>query len=115
MAKWLESPNDEIMKSKRFEDLIDRCCMHFYKKHFKEISDDNLSFIRRSANELLRNKASKEAMRKRLLSTDYHCEENVDDVISASVYSIPVWLPFHFDHCRARRASLTFWSQTPRL
>lgn len=78
------------MKSERFEDLIDRCCMHFYKKHSKEISDDNLSFIRRSANELLRNKASKDAMRKRLLTTDCRCDESVDDVIGSGVYPISV-------------------------
>lgn len=90
VAEWLSSSNDVIMKSERFEDLIDRCCMHFYKKHSKEISEDNLSFIRRSANELLRNKASKDAMRKRLLNTDYRCEDSVDDVINSGVYPISV-------------------------
>lgn len=58
-----------------------------------EISDDNLSFIRRSANELLRNKASKEAMKKRLLSNDYHYEEEVDDIdVSPNLYSMNVWV-----------------------
>ena len=79
VADWLASSNDMIMKSDRFEHLIDSCCLYFYQKHAKDISEDNLSFIRRSANELLRNKASKEAMRKRLLSSD-HFEDDDDPV-----------------------------------
>lgn len=65
VADWLVMQNESIMKSVRFNELIDKCCMYFYKKPSSEVSDDNLSFIRRSANELLRNKASKEALRKK--------------------------------------------------
>ena len=72
IVEWLGQPNEMIMKSERFEDLINRCCMQFYKKSAADTTDDNLSFIRRSANELLRNKASKEAMKKRILANDYH-------------------------------------------
>lgn len=79
------------MKSERFESLINKCCLHYYKKRANEISDDNLSFVRRSANELLRNKASKEAMKKRLLSNDYHYEEEVDDIdVNPNLYSMNV-------------------------
>lgn len=94
VADWLASSNDVIMKSERFTELIDRCCMQLYKKHSSSISDDNLSFIRRSANELLRNKASKDALRKRLLSSDYSCEGRPDDVITPSVYPVQVSLSF---------------------
>ena len=74
------------MKSDRFEDLVNHCCLHFYKKTAQETSDDNLSFIRRSANELLRNKASKEAMKKRIVSNDYHFDE--DDVEPQQLYAV---------------------------
>ena len=93
VADWLSLPNEAIMKSERFDALINKCCLHYYKKTATEISDDNLSFIRRSANELLRNKASKEAMKKRLLSNDYHYEEEVDDIdVSPNLYSMNVWV-----------------------
>ena len=91
VADWLSLPNETIMKSERFESLINKCCLHYYKKSSSEISDDNLSFIRRSANELLRNKASKEAMKKRLLSNDYRYEEDLDDVdVNQNLYAMNV-------------------------
>lgn len=97
IVEWLNQPNEVIMKSERFDELINQCCMHFYKKTASETSDDNLSFIRRSANELLRNKASKEAMRKRLLSNDYRYEE--DDIdISQQMYGVQVSLHLHHHH-----------------
>lgn len=97
IVEWLSQPNEVIMKSERFDELINQCCMHFYKKTAGETSDDNLSFIRRSANELLRNKASKEAMRKRLLSNDYRYEE--DDIdISQQMYGVQVRFYLHHNH-----------------
>ena len=91
MADWLSLPNETIMKSERFESLINKCCLHYYKKSSSEISDDNLSFIRQSANKLLRNKASKEAMKKRLLSNDYRYEEDLDDVdVNQNLYAMNV-------------------------
>lgn len=89
IVEWLSQPNEVIMKSERFEDLINRCCLQFYKKTTHETSDDNLSFIRRSANELLRNKASKEAMKKRILSNDYRYDEDDMDV-SQHMYGVHV-------------------------
>lgn len=80
------------MKSERFEDLINRCCMQFYKKSAADTSDDNLSFIRRSANELLRNKASKEAMKKRILANDYHDFDDDMDITPVQ-FSVHV---YHF-------------------
>lgn len=88
MADWLGMQNESIMKSRRFDDLIDKCCQYFYKKSMTEVSDDNLSFIRRSANELLRNKASKEALRKKLTSPDYHYDDDEDVDITLSMYTL---------------------------
>ena len=66
ILSWLNENNDFIIKSPRFDQLIDSTCMYFYKKHASQVCEDTLNFIRRSANELLRNKASKDAMKKRL-------------------------------------------------
>ena len=66
ILSWLNENNDFITKSPRFDQLIDSTCMYFYKKHASQVCEDTLNFIRRSANELLRNKASKDAMKKRL-------------------------------------------------
>ena len=93
VADWLVMQNESIMKSSRFNDLIDKCCMHFYKKPSSEVSDDNLSFIRRSANELLRNKASKEALRKILLSGECRYEDEDDVDITLSVYGLHGGIP----------------------
>ena len=78
MCVWLSQQNNQIMKSPRFDSLINQCCKFFYNKPSSEVSDDNLSFIRRSANELLRNKASKEALRKKIMSPDNHIEDEDD-------------------------------------
>lgn len=88
VADWLGQQNEAIMKSPRFTDLIDKCCQHFYRKPASEVGEDNRSFIRRSANELLRNKASKEALRKKLTSPDYHYDEDEDMDVSLSMYSL---------------------------
>ena len=61
---WLNENNEFIIKSPRYDHLIDNACMFFYKKSATQVSEDTLNFIRRSANELLRNKASKGAMQK---------------------------------------------------
>ena len=66
ILSWLNENNDFIIKSPRFDQLIDSTCMYFYKKHASQVCEDTLNFVRRSANELLRNKASKDAMKKRL-------------------------------------------------
>lgn len=79
LLEWLNENNDYIVKSPRFDQLIDNACMFFYKKRANQVSEDTLNFIRRSANELLRNKASKDAMKKRLtLEED---DANIDKVI----------------------------------
>ncbi|KAK8807716.1 hypothetical protein JH06_2155 [Blastocystis sp. subtype 4] len=93
VADWLVMQNESIMKSVRFNELIDKCCMYFYKKPSSEVSDDNLSFIRRSANELLRNKASKEALRKKLLSGECRYEDEDDVDVALSVYGLHGGLP----------------------
>ncbi|KAK8809506.1 hypothetical protein WA158_000449 [Blastocystis sp. Blastoise] len=72
---WLNMPNEVIMKSQRYQDFINQACLVFYKKPVNDINEDTVGFIRRSANELLRNKASKEALRKRLMKPD---EPDVD-------------------------------------
>lgn len=79
LLDWLNENNDYIVKSPRFEQLIDNACMFFYKKRANQVSEDTLSFIRRSANELLRNKASKDAMKKRL--TVEEDDGNIEKVI----------------------------------
>ena len=67
MINWLTLSNDVILKSERYEGLINDVCMYFYKESVNNINEDTLAFVRRSANELLRNKASKEALRKKLI------------------------------------------------
>lgn len=79
LLEWLNENNDYIVKSPRFDQLIDNACMFFYKKRANQVSEDTLNFIRRSANELLRNKASKDAMKKRLTLEDD--DANIDKVI----------------------------------
>ena len=88
MCAWLSMQNNQIMKSSRFDSLIDQCCKYFYNKPSSEVSDDNLSFIRRSANELLRNKASKEALRKKIMSPDNHMDDE-DEGDMAIGYTMP--------------------------
>ena len=88
MCAWLSMQNNQIMKSSRFDSLIDQCCKYFYNKPSSEVSDDNLSFIRRSANELLRNKASKEALRKKIMSPDNHMDDE-DEGDMAIGYNYP--------------------------
>ena len=78
---WLNENNDFIVKSPRYDQLIDNACMFFYKKSATQVSEDTLNFIRRSANELLRNKASKEAMRKRLCLTEEENESAMNKII----------------------------------
>ena len=77
--EWLSESNDMIVRSPHYEKLIDQACLYFYKRPASEVSEDTLAFIRRSANELLRNKSSKEAMRKRLCAED---EETLDKIIN---------------------------------
>ena len=67
MIEWLGLPNDIILKSERYENLINDVCLYYYKQTVNNINEDTLAFVRRSANELLRNKASKEALRKKLV------------------------------------------------
>ncbi|KAK8799830.1 hypothetical protein WA538_000530 [Blastocystis sp. DL] len=88
VCAWLSMQNNQIMKSSRFDSLIDQCCKYFYNKPSSEVSDDNLSFIRRSANELLRNKASKEALRKKIMSPDNHMDDE-DEGDMAIGYNYP--------------------------
>ena len=78
---WLNENNEFIIKSPHYDQLIDNACMYFYKKSSSQVSEDTLNFIRRSANELLRNKASKEAMRKRLCLTEEENESSMNKVI----------------------------------
>lgn len=87
ILEWLNENNDYIVKSPRFDQLIDNACMFFYKKRANQVSEDTLNFIRRSANELLRNKASKDAMKKRLTLEDD--DANIDKVIRDNDGVIP--------------------------
>ena len=77
---WLTLPNEIILKSERYEGLINFACMYYYKEMVTNISEDTLAFVRRSANELLRNKASKEAIRKKLLQNQTTRPDGVDDL-----------------------------------
>ena len=70
MINWLIQPNEVILKSDRYENLINDVCMYYYKESVNNINEDTLSFVRRSAYELLRNKASKEALRKKLVQAN---------------------------------------------
>lgn len=70
ILEWLSQPNEVVIKSNRYEQLVNHTCMYFYKKPANQVSEDTLSFIRRCANELLRNKVSIDAMKRRLLSMD---------------------------------------------
>ena len=67
-----------IVRSPHYEKLINQACLYFYKKPSTEVSEDTLAFIRRAANELLRNKSSKEGMRKQLCAED---DEGLDKII----------------------------------
>lgn len=66
MIEWLSQPNDVILKSQRYESLINDTCLYYYKASTSNINEDTLAFVRRSANELMRNKASKDALIKKL-------------------------------------------------
>ena len=66
MIEWLKQPNDVILKSDRYENLINDTCLYYYKVTTSNINEDTLAFVRRSANELMRNKASKDALVKKL-------------------------------------------------
>ena len=91
ISEWLNENNEFIVKSPRYEQLIDHACMFFDKKSSSQVSEDTLNFIRRSANELLRNKASKEAMRKRL------CIEEDDEAAVEKVIRDNEMMPKDFD------------------
>ena len=80
MIEWLTLPNEIILKSERYESLINDTCIYYYKEVVSNISEDTLAFVRRSANELLRNKASKEAIRKKLLQNHTADIAGVDDL-----------------------------------
>ena len=88
MINWLTLSNDVILKSERYEGLINDVCMYFYKESVNNINEDTLAFVRRSANELLRNKASKEALRKKLIQANQESQAMMDAGIQDS--SIPV-------------------------
>lgn len=79
LLEWLSENNDYIVKSPRFDNLIDQACMYFYKKRASQVSEDTLNFIRRSAHELLRNKPSRDAMKKNLTMDED--DGNIDKVI----------------------------------
>lgn len=66
MIDWLSQPNEIILKSSRYESLINDTCLFYYKENSNSINEDTLAFVRRSANELMRNKASKDALSKKL-------------------------------------------------
>ena len=85
ILSWLNENNDFITKSPRFDQLIDCTCMYFYKKHASQVCEDTLNFIRRSANELLRNKASKDAMKKRL--TQEEDDGSIDKALHDNEYT----------------------------
>lgn len=85
ILSWLNENNDFIIKSPRFDQLIDSTCMYFYKKHASQVCEDTLNFIRRSANELLRNKASKDAMKKRL--TQEEDDGSIDKALHDNEYT----------------------------
>lgn len=70
ISEWLNETNEFIVKSYRYEQLIDNVCLLFYKKPASQVCEDTLNFIKRSTNELLRNKTSKEVMKKRLCTDD---------------------------------------------
>ena len=80
MIEWLTLPNEIILKSERYESLINDTCIYYYKEVVNNISEDTLAFVRRSANELWRNKASKEAIRKKLLQNQTGDVAGVDDL-----------------------------------
>ena len=88
MINWLTLSNDVILKSERYEGLINDVCMYFYKESVNNINEDTLAFVRRSANELLRNKASKEALRKKLIQASQDSQSIIGAGIQDS--SIPV-------------------------
>lgn len=84
IIEWLVLPNEVILKSDRYENLINDACLYYYKETVNNISEDTLAFVRRSANELLRNKASKEAIRKKLLQAQANPNEGpIGDMIPA--------------------------------
>ena len=85
ILSWLNENNDFIIKSPRFDQLIDSTCMYFYKKHASQVCEDTLNFVRRSANELLRNKASKDAMKKRL--TQEEDDGSIDKALHDNEYT----------------------------
>ena len=58
MINWLTLSNDVILKSERYEGLINDVCMYLYKETVNNINEDTLAFLRRSAKQLLRNKGS---------------------------------------------------------
>lgn len=115
LIEWLVLPNDVILKSERYENLINDACLYYYKESVNNISEDTLAFVRRSANELLRNKASKEAIRKKLLQAqataaadgtdELHPEVPITEMIQSRV-------PFVHDVTSVDTTQLTYLMQT---
>ena len=90
MAQWLVMPNEIILKSERYENLINDVCMYYYKESVNNINEDTHAFVRRSANELLRNKASKEALRKKLMQASQTEPVTIVDASMHDAAPLPV-------------------------
>ena len=98
MSQWLVMPNEIILKSERYENLINDVCMFYYKESVNNINEDTLAFVRRSANELLRNKASKEALRKKLMQTAQAEPVTMVDTSMQDATPLPVASTEMIDH-----------------
>lgn len=70
--EWLEQPSELITKSVRFEQLVNNTCVYYYKKAMSNVSEDTVSFIRRSIHDMLKNKAEKDQIHSKLLSSPQH-------------------------------------------
>ena len=73
------------MKSVRFEQLVNQVCIMFYKKPASNISEDTISFIRRSIHELFRSKW-KEQLQAQLISTQPLTQRPFDGIMSPYEY-----------------------------
>lgn len=81
----LQQPIEMIMKSHRFDLLVNHVCMFFYKKPSASLSEDTVNFIRRSSHELFRSK-SKEQLHAQLISSQPMAARNIDNIIPPYEY-----------------------------
>ena len=84
--EWLDQPNEVILKSVLFDQLVGNVCFYFYKRIVSEVTEDTASFIRRSVHDMLRSKSTKEQLRSQLLTGSGILQPIIDPIIPTYDY-----------------------------